>query len=234
MFLKRRKLNGESFTSSSGGNVSGPTTTTDNAIVSFDGTTGDIKDSNFLIPQYDTPVPGWGVLKTGNSTVSTTFINFQNSSNSDFYIGTDGSTFHIFGINPERKVFEYNKSSSTVQCGNSNLSLTCSGSDITLYSISGINLEGTTVSSNAQTFITSSNNPVRGDPFGVTGALEVTGGIRCGNSLIVDGDLVLDNSPIVPIQPTDAGAVGTVKWDGDYLYVCVAANTWKRVGLSTW
>jgi len=30
------------------------------------------------------------------------------------------------------------------------------------------------------------------------------------------------------------GKKGTICWDENYLYVCVAPNTWKRVALSTW
>jgi hypothetical protein len=30
------------------------------------------------------------------------------------------------------------------------------------------------------------------------------------------------------------GQSGTIAFDSDYIYVCIAANTWKRVGISTW
>lgn len=37
--------------------------------------------------------------------------------------------------------------------------------------------------------------------------------------------------------PASAGATGnkgTICWDADYVYVCVAADTWKRATLATW
>ena len=37
--------------------------------------------------------------------------------------------------------------------------------------------------------------------------------------------------------PTSSGATGTqgeIAWDANYVYVCVATNTWKRAALSTW
>jgi len=37
--------------------------------------------------------------------------------------------------------------------------------------------------------------------------------------------------------PASAGATGVVgQWaaDASYLYICTAANTWKRVGIATW
>lgn len=37
-----------------------------------------------------------------------------------------------------------------------------------------------------------------------------------------------------PASAAAAGEPGAVCWDGDYLYVCVAANQWKRSALSAW
>lgn len=34
-----------------------------------------------------------------------------------------------------------------------------------------------------------------------------------------------------PASSTDAGAAGSICWDADYLYVCVATDTWRRVPL---
>lgn len=36
-----------------------------------------------------------------------------------------------------------------------------------------------------------------------------------------------------PGSSSAAGIAGTVTWDADYLYVCVAADTWKRIALAT-
>lgn len=33
---------------------------------------------------------------------------------------------------------------------------------------------------------------------------------------------------------TDTGTTGEICWDSDYIYVCIAPNTWKRTGLSSW
>ena len=46
-------------------------------------------------------------------------------------------------------------------------------------------------------------------------------------------------SPAVPTSASDPGTAGTVLADADYLYVCVATDTWQRVslltvGLATW
>lgn len=41
-------------------------------------------------------------------------------------------------------------------------------------------------------------------------------------------------SPTVPASAGADGTAGQLAWDADYIYVCVAANTWKRVAISTW
>jgi hypothetical protein len=37
-----------------------------------------------------------------------------------------------------------------------------------------------------------------------------------------------------PASATATGNAGQIAWDSSYIYVCVAANTWKRSALSTW
>jgi len=37
-----------------------------------------------------------------------------------------------------------------------------------------------------------------------------------------------------PASAAAAGVEGTMVWDADYIYVCTATNTWKRVAIATW
>lgn len=37
-----------------------------------------------------------------------------------------------------------------------------------------------------------------------------------------------------PASASAAGVAGTVTWDSSFIYVCVATNTWKRIGIATW
>jgi len=52
------------------------------------------------------------------------------------------------------------------------------------------------------------------------------------------GHLILAETPCLPTKTpassTAVGIPGEVCWDADYLYVCIVANTWKRVALSSW
>lgn len=87
----------------------------------------------------------------------------------------------------------------------------------------------------------------------VQGAIEVVGNIVAANVYadvyyLSDGSLPLDSYPFpanfssnvtiantyVPTANTSVGTAGQIVWDSDYLYVCIAANTWKRANISTW
>ena len=37
-----------------------------------------------------------------------------------------------------------------------------------------------------------------------------------------------------PSSASSTGSTGEICWDTNYIYVCVATDTWKRVALSTW
>jgi hypothetical protein len=37
-----------------------------------------------------------------------------------------------------------------------------------------------------------------------------------------------------PATAGDTGTAGTIAWDADYLYVCVATDSWKRVAIAAW
>lgn len=37
-----------------------------------------------------------------------------------------------------------------------------------------------------------------------------------------------------PATAAAAGAAGMISWDTNFIYVCVAPNTWKRVAIATW
>ena len=54
---------------------------------------------------------------------------------------------------------------------------------------------------------------------------------------VVNGDGVSTSnlsltSPNVPATPTSVGVAGDIAWDADYIYLCVATNTWARTNNS--
>ncbi len=52
--------------------------------------------------------------------------------------------------------------------------------------------------------------------------------------LDVSGDSIRVRTAKTPASASAAGDAGTIAWDSNYLYVCVASGTWKRAALTTW
>ena len=56
------------------------------------------------------------------------------------------------------------------------------------------------------------------------------------DDLVVSGNLTLSglmSQPLTTKANNSPGSAGQISWDGNYIYVCVATNTWKRVALSS-
>jgi hypothetical protein len=51
--------------------------------------------------------------------------------------------------------------------------------------------------------------------------------------LTISGSLILQN-PAVPTSISGSGTQGEIRTDLDYIYVCIATNSWQRSPLSTW
>lgn len=52
--------------------------------------------------------------------------------------------------------------------------------------------------------------------------------------LDIDSDAIRLRAAQTPANASATGEPGTICWDANYLYICVNANTWKRVALSSW
>lgn len=57
---------------------------------------------------------------------------------------------------------------------------------------------------------------------------------------LLDGDLTIGAGKLIksasetPASAAASGTQGQIAWDADYIYVCTATNTWKRVAIATW
>ena len=68
--------------------------------------------------------------------------------------------------------------------------------------------------------------------FALQGGLQVqTGGTTLQDTLIQGG---LYTTPDTPASASASGIAGQIAVDADYIYVCTATNTWKRVAIATW
>ena len=50
----------------------------------------------------------------------------------------------------------------------------------------------------------------------------------------VNGDRIRVGTAKTPATSGATGTTGEIAWDADYIYVCTATNTWKRVAIATW
>jgi len=53
-------------------------------------------------------------------------------------------------------------------------------------------------------------------------------------SLDINDIAIRIRTPNTPASEGAFGVQGEIRWDADYIYVCVATDTWKRVAISTW
>lgn len=61
-----------------------------------------------------------------------------------------------------------------------------------------------------------------------------TPGAGTFTALGTTGDHVLVQTSQTPASVGASGTTGEIAWDANYIYVCVASNSWKRVLISTW
>ena len=52
--------------------------------------------------------------------------------------------------------------------------------------------------------------------------------------LDVNDDSIRVRTAKTPSSASDTGTTGQIAWDADYIYVCTATGTWKRVAIATW
>ena len=53
-------------------------------------------------------------------------------------------------------------------------------------------------------------------------------------ALDINSDSIRLRNSTAPSSATDFGHQGEIRWDTQYIYICVATDTWKRVALSSW
>jgi hypothetical protein len=53
-------------------------------------------------------------------------------------------------------------------------------------------------------------------------------------SIDVNADSIRVRTAQTPATASEAGDQGEIAWDADYIYICIATDTWKRVAIATW
>lgn len=76
---------------------------------------------------------------------------------------------------------------------------------------------------------------LRFDASNHTFLISGTSTLTIGSALLsLSGNTFVISTARTPASATATGTTGSVCWDADYIYICVAANTWKRSAIATW
>lgn len=121
------------------------------------------------------------------------------------------------------------------------------GTDSSKYIDMGIN--GNNYSSSSWTvsgandgyvYINSGNLTLGTDTPGTTVKVHVGGTLAANvvttfsnSNVTIGGNLIVSNV-YVPSANNSVGTKGQISYDGSYVYVCIAANTWRRANLAIW
>jgi hypothetical protein len=68
--------------------------------------------------------------------------------------------------------------------------------------------------------------------FGLSYGLTVSAGLTTLQDTLFQGGLY--TTPDTPASASASGTAGQISVDANYIYVCTATNTWKRVAIATW
>ena len=91
-------------------------------------------------------------------------------------------------------------------------------------------------------FINSNSAGVMAETARITGdgrlligsTTEDTINILQASGSIIATQFRLSSLNTTPSSSTDTGVLGEIRYDSNYMYVCVATNTWKRASITTW
>jgi hypothetical protein len=121
------------------------------------------------------------------------------------------------------------------------------GTDSSKYIDMGIN--GNNFSSSAWTvsgkddgylYVNTGNLTLGTDTLGTTVKVHVGGTLAANvvatfsnSNVTIGGNLIVSNV-YVPTANNSVGTKGQISYDSSYVYVCIAANTWRRANLAIW
>lgn len=173
---------------------------------------------------------GWTLFTFTGTTSATTYFGISSIYNSiipNLPIITNSNYTNTF------ESYYFDSIENIIVDGNS-FDITFSGSllnfNVIPYTFSYLDVSGTTFSGLCSTFYIQTLSATTYEWFylnnGSTTWLDVLG--RANINKLTVGSIG------VPSTSGSTGITGTITWDSNYLYVCVATNTWKRCQLSGW
>jgi len=104
------------------------------------------------------------------------------------------------------------------------------GTNAAITAMSPISIRGTTVDLDNNLKVNAAGRVLIGNPTpnDITGeAVQVNGAIICDQFKIWGLNTA-------PASASATGTLGEIRIDANYIYICTATNTWKRVAIATW
>jgi hypothetical protein len=104
------------------------------------------------------------------------------------------------------------------------------GTNAAVTAMSPISIRGTLVDLDGNLKVNAAGRVLIGNPTpnDITGeALQVSGAIICDQFKIWGLNTA-------PATASSTGTLGEIRIDANYIYICTATNTWKRVAIATW
>ena len=104
------------------------------------------------------------------------------------------------------------------------------GTNAAVTAMSPISIRGTEVDLDGNLKVNAAGRVLIGNPTpnDITGeALQVSGAIICDQ-------FKLWGLNTAPATASSTGTLGEIRIDANYIYICTATNTWKRVAIATW
>jgi hypothetical protein len=173
----------------------------------------------------------------GSNTISTTGnITAGNVTAASLNSGTGNIRFInnnlYFSVNGSANAVRFTSTESIVTGGNINGGII--KTDNWFYT------DGTSLVPGSNTQVIFNNNGKTGANPNLTftgTVLTVTGNVvatRVTTDNLTTTRMTANVTDTVPATATDTGNRGEIRFDSNYMYVCIATNTWKRFALSTW
>ena len=186
-----------------------------------------LTDDNVV--QYTVNNPGTVIESSGSTQVTGNLGVYKNATfEKDVYISgrlrTASSIVCQSGLTASGNV-AFNTAGGTVKVG---------GTSSTGVFEFGRSTDNQTIKISAGATASGKTNTVNIGNAGASGSttnINIGGGVGTCTTTI-DGDLVIPNE--TPASATAAGTAGQIVWDTNYIYICTATNTWKRVAIGTW